>query len=231
MNKIIFLNTIDSTNNYIKANLSTLADRTIVIAKYQTAGRGRFNRTFISDVGGLYMSVLLKNFSTDLLTVCAGVSVADVLNDLRDDTKVKIKWVNDVLCEDKKVCGILAEVVSGCAVIGIGVNIKHSESLPDTASSLEKLYDINIDTITLADLIINKLFNYIDNDNFNPQLIINRYRHYTSYLIGQQITYNSGEGTVLLVTDNGNLMIKNPAGEGIILHSGEISIKFKKELL
>lgn len=224
MNKIILLKTVDSTNNYIKENTTTLDDRTVVIAKNQTAGRGRFKRNFVSEAGGLYMSVLLKNFSTELLTVCMGVSTADILCELGAD--VKIKWVNDIYCEGKKICGILTEVVNNCVVIGLGVNIKHSESIPETASSLEKLYGIDINTVTLGECIINKFFSYID--NFNPTHIIGRYRLYTAYMVGQHITYNSGEGIVTAVLDNGNLAIKNLTGDDIVLNSGEVSIKMER---
>ena len=214
----ITLDTVDSTNNYIKANLGSLADNTVVRAVSQTAGRGRFTRSFVSEAGGLYMSMLLKNFTSDLLTVRAGVSVADVLTELGADPQ--IKWVNDVLCGGKKVCGILAEVVHGCAVVGIGVNILHTESLPDVASSLETLYGITIDADKLCGLVADKFFSYDESE------VIGRYRFYTAHMIGRHVTYNNGgEGIVISVTDNGNLAVKKPDGEYVILNSGEVSVK------
>jgi birA, biotin-[acetyl-CoA-carboxylase] ligase region len=214
----IKLDTVDSTNNYVKSNINNLPDHTIVTAVSQTGGRGRFNRSFVSDKGGLYMSVLLKDFSPDLLTVRAGVSVADVLTEL--GAEPQIKWVNDVLCGGKKICGILAEIVSGCAVVGIGVNILHTDSLPDVASSLEALYGITIETDELRDLIADKFFGYDEADT------IKKYRFYTAYMIGKHVTYNNGgEGIVVGVTDNGNLALKKSDGEYVVLNSGEVSVR------
>lgn len=226
MVKKILFKTVDSTNNYLKRNHVSLDDRTVVIAENQTAGRGRFERKFVSESGGLYMSVLLKNFPTDLLTITAGISIADMLRNL--GAEPKIKWVNDVFCGGKKVCGILAESISGCAIVGLGVNIKHNESFPDTASSLETLYGIDITAQNLANLILDVFFDYID--NYNPQRIIERYRNYTAFMIGKYITYNHGAGIVDCVTDNGNLAVKDAEGNLIILNSGEISIKLESFL-
>ena len=221
-NNFIKLDTVGSTNNYIKENITALRDRTIVTAVRQTNGRGRFNRSFVSDEGGLYMSVFLKNFPADFLTICAGVSTAEVLCDI--GAAAEIKWVNDIMCKGKKVCGILAETVKGCAVVGIGVNIRHTDSLPDAASSLENLYGITIDKDELCVLIADKFFSYID--NFDALKIIEKYRFYTAYMIGRSVTYNNdGEGIVMAVTNNGNLAVKNTAGEYVILNSGEVSVK------
>lgn len=217
---MILLKTVNSTNTYIKENINSLADRSIVIAESQTGGRGRFGRTFVSESGGLYMSLLLKNVKTDMLTVCGGVSVADVLCGIGAD--VKIKWVNDVYCKGKKVCGILAEAVNGNAIIGIGVNVKHSDSLPDVAYSLEKLYGINIDTLALGKMIADKFFEYVNDTD-----IIDRYRYYTSHMIGKRVAYNNGDGIVKCVTDNGNLSVINANGDEITLYSGEISVKME----
>ena len=213
----IKLDEVDSTNNYIKKNIAALADHTIVTAVRQTAGRGRFSRDFVSESGGLYMSILLKNFNSDLLTVRAGVAVADVLCALGADAK--IKWVNDVYCEGKKVCGILAEAVNGCAVVGIGVNILHTAALPETASSLEKLYGITMEPEKLGVMIAERFFSYVESD------VIGKYRFYTAHMIGRHVTYNNGEGTVISVTDNGNLAVKKIDGEYVVLNSGEVSVK------
>ena len=221
-NNFIKLDTIDSTNNYIKENINILSDRTVVTAVRQTNGRGRFSRSFVSDDGGLYMSVLLKNFPADLLTICAGVSTAEALCDI--GASAEIKWVNDVMCEGKKVCGILAETIKGCAVVGIGVNIRHTDSLPEVASSLEKLYGITITADELCRIIANKFFSYID--DFDSLKIIERYRFYTAFMIGREVTYNNGgEGIVMAVTNNGNLAVKTADGEYVVLNSGEVSVK------
>jgi len=206
---IIYLKTVDSTNTYLKQRANGLPDRTVVIAKSQTAGKGTRERSFISPEGGLYMSVLLKNVVPDLLTVCAGVSVADAIAELDADKNPKIKWVNDVLINGKKVCGILTEASSGNYIVGIGINIKHSDKLPDTATALG--FEMP------PEKILEKFFYYLDND------VMDKYRAYSSVL-SQRIKFGEREGIAAAILDNGNLKVKLDSEEIVILNSGEVSI-------
>ncbi|MCL2518480.1 MAG: biotin--[acetyl-CoA-carboxylase] ligase [Oscillospiraceae bacterium] len=206
---IIHLDTVDSTNTYLKKRANDLPDRTVVIARSQTSGRGTRERGFISPEGGLYMSVLLKNVKPDLLTVCAGVSVADVISEYGGNPK--IKWVNDVLIDGKKVCGILTEATNGNYIVGIGVNIKHNANLPETATTLG--FEI------APKKILERFFYYFDND------VMDKYRTY-SCVLGQRITFGEREGIASAILDNGNLEVKLDNGEIVILNSGEVSIKF-----
>ncbi len=103
---------------------------TVVVAESQTAGRGRFGRTWVSPKGNLYLSVVFRPNQQVLpqLTILSGVAVVRAI---RKTTGLapRIKWPNDVLVNGKKVAGILVEsVVAGedvyYAVVGIGVNIR-----------------------------------------------------------------------------------------------------------
>lgn len=123
------------------------AEGTCIVARMQTAGRGRHGRTWVSDRdSGLYFSIVLRpRLGADklsLITLASGVAVFDLLKDL--GLKPDIKWVNDVLVGDKKICGALAETVEtpqGLAVIlGIGINLTSRNFPPeiaDTATSIE----------------------------------------------------------------------------------------------
>lgn len=116
----------------------------LVIATRQTGGRGRLGRSFASPEGGLYMSLLLKTSAAPgaITTLCA-VSVRRAILRMTG-FETDIKWVNDLLLDGKKVCGILCEnVFSGSEslgmIAGIGVNI-YGDDLPaelkDIARSL-----------------------------------------------------------------------------------------------
>lgn len=135
------VDTAGSTNSVLK----TLAEKgaphgQVLIAKEQTAGRGRLGRSFCSPKDtGLYMSVLLRpRFSAEdalFITTAAAVAVAEAV-DRFAESESKIKWVNDVYLSGKKVCGILTEAAmdfeSGglnYAVCGIGINLS-AERLP-----------------------------------------------------------------------------------------------------
>lgn len=125
----------ESTNAAVRARAADGAPEGLVlIAKAQTQGRGRLGRTFYSPAGtGLYLSVLLRPAlaapQAPLLTALAAVAAAEAAEDLCGQP-VRIKWVNDLLCGGKKVCGILTEAAMSLesggldyVVLGAGFNL------------------------------------------------------------------------------------------------------------
>lgn len=154
---IIYFDKIDSTNTYAKLNIDDLEDMSVISADFQSAGRGRFTRSWV-DLGSenIYMTIVLKpegllpvhSNITQYLSVC----LCKVLEE--HGLKPQIKWPNDVLINGKKVCGILAEsIIKGGKlkgiVLGIGVNLNASvENLdkidrPATSVNLELGKNIN----------------------------------------------------------------------------------------
>ncbi|MCR5648417.1 MAG: biotin--[acetyl-CoA-carboxylase] ligase [Oscillospiraceae bacterium] len=128
---------VGSTNAVaLEAARAGEAEGLVVVAEKQTAGRGRRGRSFFSPAGtGLYMSVLLRPTIAPeravLLTAAAASAVCGALEAVFG-VRASIKWVNDVLVEGKKVCGILVESAAGTngleyAVVGIGVNLAEPE--------------------------------------------------------------------------------------------------------
>lgn len=233
--EIVILKTIDSTNTYAKKIAADGAKSgTVVIAEEQTAGRGRRGHSFYSpDKKGLYMSIILcgREFKSglDLFTVCAGCAVCTAIEKLAEKTP-KIKWVNDIYLNGKKVCGILSEATADIesrsidsVVVGIGINLT-TENFPDeikaTAGSLEK----NISRNVLAALVITELYNCL---NRTGEENINEYKS-RSLVLGKEIHYIKngvactgeavdidGKGQLIVITDNGKE----------VLNSGEISVK------
>ena len=145
---ILRYNSLDSTNTEAANQARQGADEGLcVIARQQTAGRGRHGRTWVSAKdSGLYFSIVLRpTIATrflPLITLMAGVAVYDTLKEL--GLKPDIKWVNDVLIGEKKICGILAETVEtplGIAVVvGIGINLTNAnfpDEIADTATSIQ----------------------------------------------------------------------------------------------
>jgi BirA family biotin operon repressor/biotin-[acetyl-CoA-carboxylase] ligase len=123
-----------STNDDVKAAARAgEPEGLVIIADRQTAGRGRLRRAFFSpDGSGLYMSVLLKPETSPagsaLITAAAAVAVAEAIERV-SGRSARIKWVNDIYLNGKKVCGILTEGAVAAdgrlqyAVLGIGVNV------------------------------------------------------------------------------------------------------------
>jgi len=145
---IIKLDAIDSTNSYLKtlSASSVLKDFTIVTAKTQSQGRGQMGTHWQADSGkNLTMSVY-KQFSGVGLEQQFYISMATALaliNTLSKFTipRLFVKWPNDILSDNKKVCGILIENVIKqdrliASVIGIGLNINQTEftGVPNASS-------------------------------------------------------------------------------------------------
>ena len=140
---LVLLPSVDSTNLFLKERVraGNLSAPCLVLADYQTAGRGRLGRSFVSPPGtGLYMSLLLRPENAaeiSKMTVLAAVAVCRALEEITP-LRPKIKWVNDVYIGAKKACGILCEAgldfESGqmqYVVAGIGVNVGRMDFPPE----------------------------------------------------------------------------------------------------
>jgi len=133
-----------STNADVAAAAATgTREGLVVVAEHQSAGRGRVDRVWTAPPrSGLAASVLLRpppvtRSAWGWLPLLAGLSVATPLKQL-SGLDVGLKWPNDVLIGERKVAGILAEVVGDAVVLGIGINVSlREEELPvPTATSL-----------------------------------------------------------------------------------------------
>ncbi|WP_338943623.1 biotin--[acetyl-CoA-carboxylase] ligase [Fusobacterium nucleatum] len=147
--KFLKFNEIDSTNNYMKENISSFANYDIVSSKVQTSGRGRRGNTWLSSEGMALFSFLLKPEKTlsiieaTKLPLLAGISTLSALKKIKDGA-YSFKWTNDVFLNSKKLCGILIERVKDNFIVGIGINVanKIPEDIKNIAISMESNYDI-----------------------------------------------------------------------------------------
>ena len=136
--RIIRLAETNSTNNHLRGLVGKepLPEGSVVIADYQTAGRGQVGNTWESEKGkNLMFSVILypdylpanRQF---LISQIAALSVKETLDEYVSD--ITVKWPNDIYWRDRKICGMLIENdLTGhslyCSVIGIGININQQE--------------------------------------------------------------------------------------------------------
>ncbi|MBQ3524211.1 MAG: biotin--[Clostridia bacterium] len=238
---ITIFDELDSTNNYLKKIGSQgEKENQLVIALSQTGGRGRMGRTFYSPNGtGIYFSLLLHpEFSAEkslFLTVMAAVSVAETVMKYNIND-VKIKWVNDIYIDGKKVCGILTEGAVNCnkmldyAVVGIGINVIAPENgfpeyIKDIATAIfPGNSEENIKEKIVAD-VVNRFFCMYNGDDND---YIRRYKE-CSYLTGKEINIIQGEttrpATVIDITDDCHLLVKNEKGEIEEISSGDVSVR------
>lgn len=125
-----------STNDEARAlALDGAPEGAAVLARRQSAGRGRAGRTFLSPEGGLYLSVVLRPVAPPhqwgILPLAAGLAVVDELR--ARGVEAALKWPNDVMLREDKVGGILVESRMGAppfAVVGIGLNLQDAPALP-----------------------------------------------------------------------------------------------------
>lgn len=138
MPNIIYLDEVDSTNNYLKIRCNELSDGDIVTARLQTAGRGRRGHDWAANEGMLPISILLKDPpERENITARVGLAVCEALEELCEGLSASIKWANDIIVSSRKVCGILCESAffGDCAnvIVGIGVNVSQTAEFFDTA--------------------------------------------------------------------------------------------------
>uniref|UniRef100_UPI002B0610FA bifunctional biotin--[acetyl-CoA-carboxylase] ligase/biotin operon repressor BirA n=1 Tax=Providencia alcalifaciens TaxID=126385 RepID=UPI002B0610FA len=163
---------IDSTNQYMLDRIPHLQSGDTCLAEYQSAGRGRRGRQWISPFGcNLYLSTYWKLEQGPAaaigLSLVVGIVIAETLNELCGN-KVKVKWPNDLYMNDKKLAGILVELTgkTGDAahiIIGVGINIGMSKNIIKKEETINQAWSALIDEIEsierneLAGNIINSL--------------------------------------------------------------------------
>jgi BirA family biotin operon repressor/biotin-[acetyl-CoA-carboxylase] ligase len=225
-------NDIDSTNASAKAwALEGAPHGAAVLADHQLAGRGRMGHSYYSPPGGLYMSIILDtgNLPPGMVTTLAAVSMLASVQTLTGQ-QLKIKWVNDLLFEGRKVCGILAERLSiqgqlNRVVLGIGINtvsVAFPQEIADTAGTLAREGE-SLDREWLAAAIINELMAGL---TLSPRHL-NDYRAHCVTL-GRQVQFtHDGKPRTGIARDvdiSGALLVDTAEGS-LRLEAGEVSIR------
>ena len=230
-----------STNALAKQYAKECRNRTdtAFIAARQTEGRGRLGRSFSSLAGGLYLSYLtypdLAPEDTMRLTVYAAVSLCEVLEEMTG-VSPKIKWVNDVYLNGRKVAGILTEGEFSpaenkflYAVVGIGVNLHrraYSPELAEIATDLESVCGIRVSIGDFAARLVEKLARFGTSD---PNQYIEYYRN-RCFIFEKtvKITFTDGRSftaTAKDIDNQGALIIEKENGSIERLFTGEVSVK------
>ncbi len=211
-----------------------------IVARQQTAGRGRYGRVWVSpENAGLYFSIVLrpkmKMSLLPLLTLMSAIAVFDILQKLYG-LKPDIKWANDVLVNNKKICGILAETIEtklGLAVIvGIGINLQ-SENFPpelrEIATSIEEETEQTPNLENLLQDLTNKfsnLYQILQKDGGAAQ-IRQEWMQRSSYAFGQEVGVvlenETVFGTTRGIEQNGALRVETKNGEVKIVHAGDVT--------
>lgn len=227
---------IDSTNEQAKRMAVSGERRTVLIAAAeQTAGRGRMGRSFYSPgATGVYFSIL-KTVDRPLQSAVSltGAAAVAVMRAIRAQTgqQCQIKWVNDLYLNGKKVCGILAEALTGLeagkqqVILGIGVNLRTEifpDELTDKAGAVCGRETARVDLIAA---IWRELLPFLQ--NFEDRTWLSDYRVH-SMVIGREIEWREGEavhrGSAIDINGDGELVTRDSDGRTHVLRTGEISV-------
>jgi len=223
------LKRVDSTNNHVQKYIKR-RQNAIICAEEQTAGAGTKGRSFISSVGGIYMTKL-KFYEflpcEKAFTVMVNSAMAVVATLAAFGITAGIKWPNDVIVNGKKICGILIKnALQGdlvdYSVIGIGLNVNNeiSSEIRDIATSVSLVLGKEVDKKSVFFTLM---------QNLEQEYDISQYKKY-SLLLGKKVTILRGENTfeaqVLDVLEDGRLLLTN----GEALSAGEIDLKILADL-
>lgn len=239
---IIYYESVDSTNNIAKTLAKDGAkEGTVVVAKRQTAGRGRLGRQFYSEEGGLYLSIILRPQilaeNAVQITAAAAVAVARACEEI-SDKKALIKWVNDIYMDNKKVSGILCEGVINpenkalsYAILGIGINVeKKSDFPPEIRDIATTLFEDTVDEDIYKNLTEAILKNFFKEYRaLTHKTYLKEYRK-RSILIGKEVTFeqNGDVHTAEVIgIDDAARLILSENGNTVKLGAGEVSVKLK----
>lgn len=201
----------------------------LLLANEQTNGRGRLGRSFYSPPDtGIYLSLVLHHVPLSnavLLTTAASVAVAQAVEECLG-CSLSIKWVNDLFLGDRKVAGILTELLSDGVVIGIGLNTAPSAFPSELRDVVGWVPLGEIPRERLIAAIVNRLFDFADALPDRSFLADYRAR---SMVLGKRIrcirASTEFEATAVDIDDDGGLIVQFDDGTKRTLSSGEITIR------
>lgn len=241
--KILRFESLPSTNTELARRASEGAEEGLsIVADEQTAGRGRLQRTWSSPKGaGLYFSILLRpTIAQDrwpLITFMASLAVGDALHDGAGVT-TDIKWPNDLLSGERKICGILAEAVetpAGRAVIvGIGINLTadaYPRELAEIATSVAEAAGRQPERETILAALQNALARWYSllHEPDGLAKIVAAWASRSSYASGKLVTVANGDevwqGITCGIEDDGALRLETETDGIRLVRAGDVSIR------
>ncbi|MEX0790317.1 MAG: biotin--[acetyl-CoA-carboxylase] ligase [Actinomycetota bacterium] len=214
-----YLARTDSTNRQaMDWALQGAPHGSVVLADFQTAGRGRLGREWTAPAGSslLFSIVLRPQIDPErrpLLTLAAGVAVCGCLAGLGFEPE--LKWPNDVLLAGRKVAGILAEANGEVVILGIGINtgrVEFPEHLAGSAISLEASSGRACSRLELLSNLIEHLAREVDGP---ADEVVDRYRRWSS-TPGRRVRVDLGSGPLE------DLAVDIDPGGGLVLAGGQV---------
>ncbi|MBP5399544.1 MAG: biotin--[acetyl-CoA-carboxylase] ligase [Alphaproteobacteria bacterium] len=223
--------TLKSTNDEAK-KLIVEKSKIVVTAKMQTDGRGRFGHKWIGLDGNLFMTLGFswKSENTNILGLISSLAIFNSIKNYKPDCDIMLKWPNDVLINNRKISGILLEIVPPSKVIiGIGVNICAAPDIDNTATysaTCLKEHGIAVDRIGFMRTYLEAFTNIVSTyQKEGQQKIIDMWLD-NAHKIGQKITVR-GEKTQISgefagLDKQGYLLLKTSDNDIKTISAGDI---------
>ena len=241
--KIFYFPELESTNIIAKDKASQITkeidEGTIIIAEKQSAGKGRLGREWFSPVGGIWLSIILyPQLPPSYIPRITLMTAVAVVKAIRMCTQIKsqIKWPNDILINEKKVCGILTEMSAeldmiNWVVVGIGINANidlrdFPEDIQANTISLKETSGKEVLRVKLTQTFLQEFEKYYDKLKRKEfPSILEEWKLY-SHTLGKKIKVDMGEriitGDAVDINEEGALILKKEDGELIKIISGTI---------
>lgn len=232
MPQIHYAEVVDSTNSWAWSLTCEQSIPQVFVARQQTAGRGQWGRTWVSPVGGLYLSLWLPTAPIPplLLTLVSAWGIADYLRQYR--IPVLLKWPNDLVVRGRKLGGIKVEVrpTASHAAVVIGVGINGSNPILPNAIAIQDCPEQTVATLT--NLAAGVSYGILGAIARYPQLKSSGFlTRYWELLETKQrsVTVAGGQGQIIGLTSRGQLRVRlvaPGASAEVVCEPGDVQIGY-----
>ncbi len=226
--RVSVFQSVTSTQTELAAKVN-LQHGDVFVTEFQSAGRGRLDRTFEAPKSSallfsLYLEPKRSKTEWSFIPLLTGISLLAALKSIDKNINLNLKWPNDLLIADRKVAGILVEARDSGVLIGIGLNVEMEESeLPvknATSLALVNFGELNRNIILPA--LLKSLETTIDLWESGSKLPLEHYRQASSTL-GQEVEVHLPAGEILRsqaanITENGELQLAS----GVLVNVGDV---------
>ena len=196
----------------------TATNKTVVMALAQSAGRGRYRRTWVSHHGNLYASFIYKIYERDpKLSYAIAVAIAETL--ISFGITPQIKWPNDVLIDGKKISGVLIEYSQNFVIVGIGINIKTCPTVKEYKTTKIHKYKPGVDIKDVLNTLMKKIDKW---RNANFSVVRERWMELAAGL-NKTIQYHGKPAELIGLNEDGALVLRKDT-RYILTYGDEISI-------
>lgn len=217
--KLLSFDKIPSTQDYAHDLIADgkASNKTVIVAQAQSAGRGRYKRTWVSHHGNLYASFIYKVYERDpKLSYAVAVAIAETL--ISFGLNPQIKWPNDVLIDGKKISGVLIEYARNFVIVGIGINIKTCPTVKEYKTTKVNDYaDVSVEDV--LGVLMKKLDKW---RNADFAIVRERWTE-MAICINQMIRYQGKDAELIGLNEDGALVLRFDS-RYVLTYGDEISI-------